>query len=394
MFDPLRIAIVGCGGMGWRHAMAILDMRRGGCSACEIVALCDSDEDRAAHLADRVEQISGYRPAVYTVLSRLLDDKNIEAVAIVLPTWLHVTAAAEALSAGKHVLIEKPLALSVVDCDRIIQAASKSGKVAAVAENYRRIPGNRAFRALLDAGTLGAPQGMMLQYCASAEEVHELDGKRMVAPAWYQDPRKGGSYRALELGVHEADLQSYWFGPISSVSAAVVRRGQMHTEHALLGTMRFQSGMISQFAFLTVPRHLEVSRRVFVADSGTATSSNWHNWQGGQILGGDGPATTLDALTSGYLQNLPTADRRRLFPDGSFVSPEQSRPSVPLSYGVGSTLSDFASAIRNRHSPEIGLEEARTAVAICEAILLASEEEREVAIPDATRPADSVVARG
>ncbi len=124
-FEPLRVALIGCGGMGRRHALAVAEMHALGCRPVEIVAVCDADEERRDAIASLIAKASGRAPRQYADYRTVLDQADIDAVDIVLPTSLHHTAILAAIDAGKHVLVEKPLALTVSACDLIVDAASR-----------------------------------------------------------------------------------------------------------------------------------------------------------------------------------------------------------------------------------------------------------------------------
>ncbi|MFO7309872.1 MAG: Gfo/Idh/MocA family oxidoreductase [Pseudomonadota bacterium] len=219
-FEALRVGLIGCGGMGVRHARAVAEMHQRGCRAVEIVAVCDLDAARRAPIVAMIHEACGKAPAEYETLAALLDDPGVEAVDIVLPTSLHHTAILAALEAGKHVQVEKPLALTVSACDLIVAAAARANRVVAVAENYRRIASNRAIGGLIRAGAFGPLDAMFVRNLASPEPPVQPGGKPVESPLWYRDRTRAGGYHVLEMGVHEADLQHFWFGPVKTVQAS------------------------------------------------------------------------------------------------------------------------------------------------------------------------------
>jgi predicted dehydrogenase len=373
-FEPLRVALIGCGGMGVRHARAVAEMHALGCRPVEIVAVCDPDEVRRDKIAALVGQQYGKAPRQYADYKAALEQPDIEAVDIVLPTSLHHTTVLAAIAAGKHVLVEKPLALTVSACDLIVVAAARANTVVAVAENFRRIPHNRALKALLQANAFGDIDAMFVRNFASPEPPVRPGGLPISSPDWYRDRTHVGGYHAMEMGVHEADLQSYWFGPIQTVNAEMESFGDNAaianaSEDMLTASLRFAGGMVTNLAFCSTPRGFEVADRTLIGRDVVVTSSSWHAWQDGDIRRDDGSQRSTTQAVADWLAAMSVAEREDLLPQGAWT--EIGKGSVatePLSYGVGVAIYDFARAARTGRDPEITAELARRAVATCCAI--------------------------
>jgi predicted dehydrogenase len=149
--DPVRLSIVGCGGIGRRHLAGLAELARFEHQTTELVAVCDLIERNATDLADEASALLGSRPGVFLDLATMVQEtEGLEAAACTTDSGSHHLVASELLDLGLHTLCEKPLALTVRGCNRIIAAAQRSGKVLSVAEYFRRDPINRLVRALLD----------------------------------------------------------------------------------------------------------------------------------------------------------------------------------------------------------------------------------------------------
>ena len=373
--EPLRVGLIGCGGMGMRHAKAVAEMHALANRAVQIVAICDTDANRRAAIAALIEVQCGVRPQEFSHLADLLDRPEVEAVDIVLPTSLHQTTVLSALDAGKHVLVEKPLALTVSACDLIVDAASRSNRIVAVAENYRRIPHNRAMGALFRSGTLGQLNTLFVRNFASPEPPVSPGHQPVNSPGWYRDRKHAGGYHALEIGVHEADIQQYWFGPIESVSAEMqvfdsnARLDPDVSEDMLTASLRFSSGLVSNLSFCSTMRGFEVADRLLVTSNAVVTSGSWHAWQNGEIRFEDGSARATEDAVAEWVAALSPHDREMYLPSGAWSTVDQgSQATEPLSYGVGIAIHDFARAARTGRQPEVTAEIARAAVATCCAI--------------------------
>lgn len=113
----VRVAVVGLGNWGRMHLEAYRDHRE-----AEVVAVCDADAERARAIAD----LEGIEKA-YERVEELAADEDVDAVSIVTPDFAHTEPALTVIGAGKHLLIEKPLATRLEDCQRIVTAAGESG---------------------------------------------------------------------------------------------------------------------------------------------------------------------------------------------------------------------------------------------------------------------------
>lgn len=206
----IPFAIVGCGGMGLRHLLGLKELYDAGLCTLELVAVCDLRRDNAEHLADEAERLLGGRPFVYNDLARMAAAlPDLQAVAIATDVRAHHALACAAFDLGLHVLCEKPLALTMRGCNRILAAQQRSGKVLSVAENYRRDPMSRLTRATLDAGAIGTPY-LYLDTSVGA-------GNRIVITPWRHQKHSGGML--LDGGVHNADMMRYYMGEVRQVYA-------------------------------------------------------------------------------------------------------------------------------------------------------------------------------
>src|SRR5712691_8838101 len=159
MDDPVRLAIIGCGGMGRRHLAGLAELSRTPHMNLDLVAVCDPNRQNAEDLADEAYELLGERPTVYAEATTMVREVDgLEAADCPTDTGSHHVAATQALQLGLHTLCEKPLALTIRGGARIVAAAEQSGRILSVAENYRRDPMNRLVRALLDDGAIGNRQ--------------------------------------------------------------------------------------------------------------------------------------------------------------------------------------------------------------------------------------------
>ncbi len=207
----MRIGVVGLGFMGSAHLEAYQTVR-----GFELAAVASSSEKKlAGDLGDvggNLDRGGGMidfgSAARYRRAEDLIDDPGVEAVDFCTPTHLHASLALRALAAGKHVLVEKPMALSAPDCASMIAAAQDAGRVLMVAQVLRFFPEYAEARRRVLAGELGNVRAATFR-------------RRCAAPAWgrwQKDPACSGG-GALDLLIHDFDYCQHLFGKPRAVRA-------------------------------------------------------------------------------------------------------------------------------------------------------------------------------
>src|SRR5271157_1202721 len=206
----MRLAVLGLGCMGVTHLKALREV-----PGAEIAALYSSDDRKlsgdlsALGNPEGLIDISGAHP--YREIERAIADPAVEAVDICLPTYLHDVVAVEALRAGKHVLVEKPMALDGFGADRMLNAARRANRVLMTAHVLRFFPEYTALGDALAGGKLGRVRYAMFR-------------RRCAAPAWggwLHDPERSGG-GVFDLLIHDADMCLHLFGKPETVSACGV----------------------------------------------------------------------------------------------------------------------------------------------------------------------------
>jgi predicted dehydrogenase len=194
--------------MGRRHLAGLTELARSGERAVEFVAVCDLNERNAHDLADEALALLGSRPAVFTDAATMVRETGgLEAATCTTDSGSHHRVASDLLDLGLHTLCEKPLALTIRGCNRIIGAAERSGNILSVAENFRRDPINRLVRALLDDGAIGERQFIM--------ETSVRGRDTLFITPWRHQKLTGAI--TLDAGVHSADILQYYFGDATTV---------------------------------------------------------------------------------------------------------------------------------------------------------------------------------
>ncbi|WEX74721.1 Gfo/Idh/MocA family oxidoreductase [Sinorhizobium numidicum] len=205
------IAVIGAGMIGAAHASGYRTYgpRVDGLST-RLDTVCDANADLATKLARNwgfARLANDWRAVI--------DDPEIDIVSVCLPNFLHTEVTQAALKAGKHVLCEKPLALSAREArathDLALTASGKSGTVF----NYRRIPAITDIRARVNAGELGQPVQIVIFYqCDYAADP-------MLPHSWRYEFDRAGPGALLDVGTHAVDLARFILGDVDEVSGAI-----------------------------------------------------------------------------------------------------------------------------------------------------------------------------
>lgn len=185
---PMRVALIGCGMVSKNHIEGIKAT-----AGVELGVAVDLDPDRARETAG----LAGEGARWSTQLDEVLADSSIDVAAILLPHHVHAQFALRALAAGKHVLVEKPMALTLADCAEMIQAADANRRVLAVGHVLRFREAHRAARESISSGAIGAPvHTIRHRYAKRGSETQQLE--------WSRDAKASGGL-LYGNGSHEVD---------------------------------------------------------------------------------------------------------------------------------------------------------------------------------------------
>lgn len=256
--DKLRVAVVGMG-IGRSHLKAYHSLPE----QFEIVALCDIDQPKAEAVA---AQLNDPTIAITGDLAELCRRDDIEVIDICTPPHLHVPQVLQVLAAGKHAVCEKPLASSLADVDRVIEAEARSGRRVMPIFQYRFGHGIQKLRHLMAQGLAGPA------YLATVETAWRRRA------AYYAVPWRGKWQ--TELGgaivghaIHAHDLLCYTLGPVKSVFArAKTLVNDIEVEDTAAISLEMANGSLATLA-VTLGSSDEISRHRFCFSNLTAESN-------------------------------------------------------------------------------------------------------------------------
>jgi predicted dehydrogenase len=366
--------------MGRRHLAGLAELERCVGHLIELVAVCDRNEANAGDLADEAETLLGRRPSVYSSIETMTRGADgLEAADCTTDSGSHHIVASELLDAGLHAMVEKPLALTVRGCNRVIAAAERSGKVLSVAENFRRDPMNRLVRALLDAEVIGALQSMLETSVKGRDHI-------LITP-WRHQKLSGAI--TLDAGVHNADILHYYFGEVTSVfgqtrifelvrrrvdtagpggwyekwATTMPERIEATGEDAVFGLLTFANGAIGQYVDNHAGHGEPLIQRMVYGTTGSITPPGDRNGRPIRVVLDGGtdvsdervldlvPEWTLDPITAALFEN----ERPWTY---SYDFATTDRKLLAVEYA------ELAACVRTGATPEVDGATGRNAVAL------------------------------
>ncbi|RCS60087.1 Gfo/Idh/MocA family protein [Microbacterium sp. JB110] len=316
MTDPrLRFGVIGVGIIGRQHVARLLSDD----SPADLIAIADVSEDAA-------RAVAAEHGTVAETVDGLFARDDIDAVVIAIPSGLHAETAVAALDAGKHVLLEKPIDVTVDAADRIIDAERRSGKVLTVVSQRRFAPENQFLREAIQQGDLGKITSANIEIALWRTQEYYDSG------AWRGTWKLDGGGALMNQGVHMVDLILWLLGDVEEVHAygGLLAHERIEVEDTIAITARFASGSMLTFLASTTANG-ELPIRV-------------------AVMGDGGVAVTLDEQYA----HFTTANGREV-PDFE-----------PNDVGMAG-LNDFVAAVQNGHAPLVTSQQARAAVAFIEA---------------------------
>ncbi|MBA2652784.1 MAG: Gfo/Idh/MocA family oxidoreductase [Tatlockia sp.] len=244
----LKLALLGCGSISKAHWAGIIERA----PEIEVTTLIDINLSNAEELA----KLMNKNPDIFSSFEDALIKGDFDAVDIMLPHHLHEEAAIVAFKAGKHVLLEKPIAPTLAACSRIFAAAKKAAEknntVFMVGENAQYWPEIREVKRLIDSGAIGEIQTAMANFIFPFDETV----RQMMVNQWRSRLAQMGGGIVIDGGSHWLRPLRMWMGEIHSVAAATQpSRKELEGESLCHAILRFQSGKIAYFGANMVSSH-------------------------------------------------------------------------------------------------------------------------------------------
>jgi predicted dehydrogenase len=322
----IRVGMIGLGGISYAHEAGYSEVT----DSCEIIAMCDINAEEATNRAGM------YGAKAYTRYQDVLDNPDVDMVDITVPHMLHYEITMAALAKGKHVLVEKPIAVNSKLGKEMVESARKSGLKFSVAENTPFITAYQAVEKLLKAGTLG--DIWTVRSLIAGSEVYRLKNPNL----WHGKAPYGGVI--LDSAVHNIYLYKWLFGGVKDVmgfATRIVPESEMEDNGLIIGHLT--NGAEFQL-YTTCTAEIPWTERLEVYGS-----------KGGVIV---------DQLSNPVVKYYFGSEDI----DGTVV---EDVPFDPLAWkfnSMGGEIKDFVGAIIEDRPPRLDPADAAYAVEVVEAI--------------------------
>jgi UDP-N-acetylglucosamine 3-dehydrogenase len=332
---PVRIGVVGCGLVAQRsHLPAYVES-----AEVELAGVCAGRLETARAAAARFGE-----PRVYEGWQEMIDDPEIDAIDVCAPNYLHAPVAIAAANAGKHVLVEKPMALSLQEADAMLAAARRSGVLLMVAHNLRYVPIYYAVKQAIDAGAIGRPLAARGVFMHAGPD--EFWG---ATSDWFWQAEAAGGGSLLDMGIHMIDLMRWYIGlPVLEVAAMTAR--------------------------LVKPTPFDDNAVVLLRFSGDVLATIQSSWSARPVP--DRQVTIHGE--DGYIAMGRTAGEPLFVHVKQGDGERKEALSIPSSTPLGNPFLHFARCIRGEQEPLTSGEEGRATLSVTLAAQQSSEERRYV----------------
>ncbi|CAA9433301.1 oxidoreductase domain protein [uncultured Rubrobacteraceae bacterium] len=340
--DTLRFGILGCGVIGPHHARAIA-----GLDSAQLVAAADADPGRARKLAGE------HGCAPFPSLEDMLSGADLDAVCVCTPSGLHAGDAIAALEAGKHVVIEKPVDVTLEAADRLLEAQRATGRKVAVVSQHRFDAATLAVRDAISRGGFG-------RLTSGSAEVRWWRPQAYYDSGGWRGTRKlDGGGALINQSIHSIDLLQWLMGPVVEVTAytGLLAHERIEVEDTATAILKFEGGALGTIVATTAAYPGLTARIAVHGDRGSAIIDDdelryFHAGGGGDAHGaaGNQAGQVMERFGGGATGTGAGAD------PGS------------LSMAHRAQIQDFIEAVREGREPLVNVEEGRKPIAIIAAI--------------------------
>lgn len=253
MSKIVRFGIIGCGMIAQFHAKSIAEI-----PDAELVAAFDSVPEGVDRFAAQ------YGVKAYYDLDALLASPDVDVVCICTPSGLHTAQAVAAMKAGKHVVCEKPMSLTLAEADELIAAEKETGMKVCIISQYRFAPSTQEVKRAIDAGAFGRITHASLSMRYYRTNAYYESG------AWRGTQAMDGGGALMNQGIHGIDVFRYLLGPVKTLNGLArtltrEKNGQpLEVEDAAAAVLEFENGALgviegSTTCFPGYPRRIVIS---------------------------------------------------------------------------------------------------------------------------------------
>ena len=354
MAEVTRVGIVGTGGIARSHATALRALQAEGVPV-GLTAVADILPERARAFAAEWGAAHSFGGAEQLLRSGLVD-----CVCVTTPHPAHCAVVVAAAAAGVHALVEKPLAVDLLEADRAVEAARAAGIRLGAVFQRRWFPAAARVRAAIDAGKLGRPiLGSLELRWLRTPEYYARD-------AWRGKWATEGGGCLVNQAVHAIDWLLWYFGPVETVFGLYHNLGHremgLEVDDNAVAAIRFRSGAIATLSASVSVKPASVARVTVHGDNGASASicevAEW----GGEYVNDIWTVPGEEGLPARWAEE----DRARAWPNARYHQLQ---------------IADFVAAVRDGRDPAVTGEDGRNAVELIQAIYYSSESGESVRFP-------------
>ena len=223
-----KIGIIGCGKIANSHINALLQM-----SDVKISAVCDVNKARCDEFAKKADATP------YTSYEKMLDTEDLQLAIICLPPAFHLECTELCALKGVNVFVEKPMAITTNDCEKMIDICNKNGVMLWVGHMQRYSPENWIAKELIDSGKYGK--------LLAISEVRTCAYPGPASPAWLMDRKISGGGIMYNFGAHTLDMVKYLSGSKVVEAESSISFSNWDSEDAASGFLKLQNGVAVTF---------------------------------------------------------------------------------------------------------------------------------------------------
>ena len=361
----LRFGIIGCGGVGPTHAGALLRI-----DDAELTAVADLIPSRAKELAEKIGISKVYHSDV-----ELLADPEIDVVCIATPSGMHAEHAIRAMRAGKHVVVEKPMEITLQACDRMIECQRETGMKLTVIHQHRFDAATQLVKKAIDDGKLGR----IILADASVKwfrKQHYYD-----VANWRGTWTGDGGGALMNQGVHTVDVLQWLVGGVESVFAHTMTAAHaIETEDVAVAALKFNCGAIGTLTATTAAYPGLPARLDIFGTEGCAIIEGDRlkkmELKSGEVITGENAAHDAISVAQGGTASVKDeAAKRALFGDKKAGWGDAHREQ----------LLDLIRAVRTDAQPRVDGPAARQAVEVVLSIYRSVETAMPVRVEEIAR---------
>ena len=243
----VRFGLIGCGMIANFHAAAIAQIPE-----ATLMGVFDNNRQSAERFADQ------HQIRVYDTMSALLGSSDVDAVCICTPSGLHTEQAIAAMRAGKHIVCEKPMSLTLPDADRLIETARQTGVKTCIISQFRFSDAVQEVRRAIDSGAFGKIVSGSLQMKYYRSDAYYASG------GWRGTWQMDGGGCLMNQGIHGIDVFRYLMGPMRQLTAITdTLTRKIEVEDSAVAIVRFANGAVGTIEGSTTcypgyPRRIEI----------------------------------------------------------------------------------------------------------------------------------------